>query len=65
MIMSSYNEERPHEGQWCFGKTPMLTFLDATPLAKEKMIAACAKPRGGPEQTQDADCQIVCQLLQP
>ena len=36
----SYNEERPHQGRWCFGKTPMQTFLDAVPLAKEKMIAA-------------------------
>src|SRR5271155_4247527 len=36
----SYNEERAHQGRWCFGKTPMQTFLDATPLAKEKMIAA-------------------------
>jgi transposase InsO family protein len=38
--MASYNEERPHQGRWCFGKTPMQTFLDATPMAKEKMIAA-------------------------
>src|ERR1700691_6047828 len=37
--VQSYNEERPHQGRWCFGKTPMQTFLDATPLAKEKMIA--------------------------
>jgi transposase InsO family protein len=36
----SYNEERPHQGRWGFGKTPMQTFLDAVPLAKEKMIAA-------------------------
>ncbi len=36
----NYNEERPHQGRWCLGKTPMQTFLDATPLAKEKMIAA-------------------------
>jgi hypothetical protein len=35
-----YNERRPHQGRWCFGKTPMQTFLDAMPLAKEKMIAA-------------------------
>ena len=27
-------------GRWRLGKTPMQTFLDATPLAKEKMIAA-------------------------
>ena len=38
--VQSYNEERPHQGRWCFGKTPAQTFLDATPLAKEKMIAA-------------------------
>ena len=38
--VQSYNEERPHQGRWCFGKTPMQTFLDATPLAREKMIAA-------------------------
>ena len=38
--VQSYNEERSHQGRWCFGKTPMQTFLDATPLAKEKMIAA-------------------------
>jgi transposase InsO family protein len=38
--ISEYNEERPHQGRWCFGKTPMQTFLDAKPLAKEKMIAA-------------------------
>jgi len=36
----SYNEDRPHQGRWCFGKTPMQTFLDAIPLAKEKLMAA-------------------------
>jgi len=36
----SYNEDRPHQGRWCFGKTPMQTFLDAIPIAREKMIAA-------------------------
>jgi transposase InsO family protein len=38
--ITSYNEARPHQGRWCFGKTPMQTFLDAVPLAREKMIAA-------------------------
>jgi Integrase core domain len=38
--IAGYNEERPHQGRWCFGKTPMQTFLDAKPLAKEKLIAA-------------------------
>jgi len=35
-----YNEARPHQGRWCFGKTPMQTFLDAMPMTKDKMIAA-------------------------
>ena len=38
--IKAYNEERPHQGRWCFGKTPMQTFLDAKPLAKEKLIQA-------------------------
>lgn len=35
-----YNEERPHQGRWCYGKTPMQTFIDSVPLAKEKMLPA-------------------------
>ena len=35
-----FNSARPHQGRWCFGKTPMQTFLDAKPIAEEKMIAA-------------------------
>jgi hypothetical protein len=35
-----YNEKRPHQGRWCFGKTPLQTFLDAIPMTKEKSIAA-------------------------
>ena len=40
MWIREYNEARPHQGRWCFGKTPMQTFLDAMPTTKEKMIAA-------------------------
>jgi transposase InsO family protein len=38
--VASYNESRPHQGRWCFGKTPIQTFLDATSLAREKIMAA-------------------------
>ena len=38
-----YNVERTHQGRWCFGKTPMATFLDALPLAKEKLIEGPSK----------------------
>lgn len=34
--MREFNELRPHQGKWCFGKTPMQTFIDALPLAREK-----------------------------
>lgn len=33
-----YNEQRPHTGKYCFGKTPMQTFIDSVPLAKAKML---------------------------
>jgi len=36
----TYNHDRPHQGRWCYGKTPMQTVLDALPLAKEKLMAA-------------------------
>lgn len=33
-----YNERRTHTGKYCYGKTPMQTFMDTLPLAKEKML---------------------------
>ena len=33
-----YNEKRTHSGKYCYGKTPMQTFLDAKHLAKEKQL---------------------------
>ena len=34
--ISKYNRLRPHSGRFCYGKTPMQTFLDSKPLALEK-----------------------------
>ena len=28
--LREYNQEREHSGKYCFGKTPMQTFLDST-----------------------------------
>ena len=36
--MTEYNEVRSHQGRYCFGKTPMQTFLDAIPIAREKSL---------------------------
>ena len=38
--MKEYNEHRSHQGRWCYGKTPLKTFLDSIDLAKEKILAA-------------------------
>ena len=35
-----YNEERPHSGRYCYGKTPMQTFADSKHLAQEKMLGS-------------------------
>jgi transposase InsO family protein len=35
-----YNEQRPHQGRWCYGKTPIETFIDTLPVAKEKLMQA-------------------------
>jgi hypothetical protein len=34
-----YNTKRPHQGKRCEGKTPMETFLENLPLAKEKILS--------------------------
>jgi len=33
-----YNTQRPHSGKYCYGKTPMETFLSSKYLAEEKQI---------------------------
>jgi transposase InsO family protein len=38
--MREYNEVRSHQGRWCYGKTPMQTFVDTLPLAHEKVLQA-------------------------
>ena len=34
--LNEYNEVRPDQGRWCYGKQQ--TFIDAAPLAREKML---------------------------
>ena len=38
--MREYNAVRSHQGRWCYGKTPMQTFIDTLPVAREKMLQA-------------------------
>lgn len=36
--LKEYNENRPHSGRFCYGKTPMQTFKDAAHIAKSKVL---------------------------
>jgi transposase InsO family protein len=36
--LHEYNHERTHSGRYCYGKTPMQTFVDARRLAQDKML---------------------------
>ena len=36
--LTEYNEQRVHSGKYCYRKTPLQTFKDTLPLAKEKML---------------------------
>ena len=59
--LREYNQEREHSGKYCFGKTPMQTFLDSAHLAQEKMLdrltvtspsdaaGRCAAPQRSPQ----------------
>lgn len=38
--LAHFNTERPHQGRWCYGKTPLETFIASIPLAQEKVRAA-------------------------
>ena len=37
--LREYNELRPHQGRWCYGKTPRQTFVDSISLAREKILS--------------------------
>lgn len=34
-----YNNERPHSGKYCYGKTPLQTWSESLHLAKEKLLS--------------------------
>ncbi|RKK01153.1 IS481 family transposase, partial [Pseudoroseomonas wenyumeiae] len=38
--LAEHNEARSHQGRWCYGKTPMQTFLAASPLVQEQTLQA-------------------------
>jgi transposase InsO family protein len=50
-FIDHYNNERTHQGKRCQGRTPMQTFIDGVPLAREKQLrlpVAQAAAENGP-----------------
>ncbi|MBK6868007.1 MAG: IS481 family transposase [Burkholderiales bacterium] len=37
--LQSYNAERTHSGKYCYGKTPLQTFIESAPLALDKQLS--------------------------
>ena len=52
-LLKWYNEERTHSGKYCYGKTPMQTFLDTLPRAKEKMLDSIRQTMPQKEKVSD------------
>jgi len=42
--LQQYNESRSHSGKYCYGKTPMQTFLESKKLAQEKDLSILQLP---------------------
>lgn len=53
-----YNEERPHSGKYCYGKTPMQTFQESKQLAQEKEL----DNRKWWSDNQDSSAEVVGNL---
>jgi transposase InsO family protein len=49
--LREYNLTRTHSGKYCYGKTPMQTFLDSARLAREKMLDSFSPAAPEPERS--------------
>jgi hypothetical protein len=36
--INDYNQNRTHTGKYCYGRTPMQTFMESLPLARQKIL---------------------------
>jgi transposase InsO family protein len=55
--LDEYNRTRPHSGKYCYGKTPMQTFVDSLSLAREKMLDASFGSAPEPERSKRLLCE--------
>jgi integrase-like protein len=59
--LREYNESRPHQGRWCYGKTPLQTLADSIALAKEKIFlrSSSRRPRSKEDDHEWLRCAAV------
>jgi hypothetical protein len=66
--LREYNLTRTHSGKYCYGKTPMQTFLDSAHLAREKMLDsfpnAAPEPERSPAQRSAGGGAVAVRLLE-
>jgi transposase InsO family protein len=55
--LDEYNRTRPHSGKYCYGKTPMQTFVDSLSLAREKMLDASFGSGAEPKRSKRLLCE--------
>jgi hypothetical protein len=53
--LKEYNEVRPHQERWCFGKAPMQTFLDALAMAREKLASGVMPDMNASSETRHVE----------
>ena len=55
--MNSYNTQRTHSGKYCFGKTPMQTFLDGIEVARRYQLQDAGKIQPDEPITCSSGCE--------
>lgn len=55
--MNSYNTQRTHSGKFCFGKTPMQTFIDGVAVARKYEIQNTDNLQSDEHNSISSDCK--------
>ncbi len=55
--MNSYNTQRTHSGKFCFGKTPMQTFIDGVAVARKYEIQNTGNLQSDEYNSISSDCK--------
>ena len=56
--MNSYNTQRTHSGKYCFGKTPMQTFLEGIEVARRYQLQDAGKIQPDEQLMASSGCRV-------